>query len=122
MLETVPGAADGVLAYEAVGKITPEDYEKVLEPAITEVLATHDGIRVVVVLGDRWEGMQAGAVWDDLRMGLGTLTKWKRCAVVTDRGWIRDATKAFGWLSPGEVKLFEVNEVGDALTWAAGTD
>ena len=121
MLEKGPGAAAGVLAFEAVGKITADDYERILEPEIDKVLASHDGLRVVLVLGDRWEGMTAGAVWDDLRMGLSQFTKWKRCAVVTDRRWVRDATKAFGWMTPGEAKVFEALELADALAWAAGS-
>ena len=58
MFETVPGAADGVIAYEAVGQITSEDYRNTLEPAVEAVLAAHDGLRVVLVLGNRWEGMR----------------------------------------------------------------
>jgi hypothetical protein len=122
MLETVPGAAEGVIAYEAVGKITSDDYRKTLEPAVEALLAAHDGLRVVLVLGNRWEGMSATAVWDDLRVGLSKFRKWKRCAVVTNRAWIEHATKAFGWLTPGEVKVFELDELHDALAWAAADD
>ncbi len=121
MLEPVPGAPDGVIAFEAVGKITPEDYERTLEPAIAETLGAHDGLRVVIVLGDRWEGLSAAAVWDDLRMGLANVRNWKRCAVVTDRGWVEHATKAFGWMTPGEVKVFEHPELAEALAWAGGS-
>jgi hypothetical protein len=122
MLEPVPGAPEGVIAFEAVGKITAEDYEGTLEPAIDELLAAHDGLRVVLVLGDRWEGLGARAVWDDLRVGLGNFRNWKRCAVVTERAWIEHAMKAFGWMSPGEVKTFEPGELADALAWAGGTE
>ena len=122
MLEPVPGAPEGVIAVEAVGKITAEDYEQVLEPAIAEVLAAHGGLRVVIVLGDRWEGLAAAALWDDLRVGLANVRSWKRCAVVTDRGWIEHATKAFGWMTPGEVKVFEHGELAEALAWAGGLD
>jgi hypothetical protein len=122
MLETLPGAPEGVLAYEAVGKITAEDFKKTLEPAVEAVLSSHDGLRVVLVLGDRWEGMRVAAVWDDLRVGFSKFRKWKRCAVLTDREWIEHGTKAFGWLTPGEVKLFELDELPAALAWAAADD
>ena len=122
MFETVPGAPEGVIAYEAVGKVTTDDYRKTLEPAIEAVLATHDGIRAVLVLGNRWERLTAGAAWDDLRFGLSKFRKWKRCAVVTDRDWIEHGTKAFAWLTPGQVKVFELDELPDALAWAAVDD
>jgi hypothetical protein len=36
---------------------------------------------------------------------------------VTDRGWLRDALKAFGWMFPGEVKVFPVAEQPEAVAW-----
>ena len=121
MLEPVTRAPESVIAFEAVGKITAEDYETTLEPAIEALLGAHDGLRVVLVLGDRWEGMSTAAVWDDLRIGLANVRKWRRRAVVTDRGWVEHATKTFGWMTPGEVKVFELGELPDALSWAGAT-
>jgi len=121
MLEPVPGAPEGVIAFEAVGTIRAEDYETTLEPAIAGQLAAQDGLRVVLVLGDRWDGLTAGALWDDLRVGLGNFRNWKRCAVVTERAWIEHAMKAFGWMTPGEVRVFDHGELTDALAWAGGS-
>ena len=39
--------------------------------------------------------------------------------MVSDRDWIRHATHAFGAFMPGEVKVFDVEELPDALTWSA---
>ena len=36
---------------------------------------------------------------------------------MTDRGWIRDALKAFGWMFPGEVKVFDAAEQPAAVAW-----
>ncbi len=119
MYEVLPGTAENVLGFKAVGKITPDDYKKTLDPAIDAYLKDHDGVRIVLELGPEWEGMTVGAMWDDLKLGLSKVTKWKRIAVVTDRDWLEHATKAFGWATPGEVKVFETGEVADALTWAA---
>lgn len=121
MLESVAGAPEGVLAFEAVGKITAEDYETTLEPAIAEALEAHGGLRVVLVLGNRWDGLTAAALWDDLRVGLGNARSWRRCAVVTERAWIEHAVKAFGWMAPGEVRIFDQGELDDALVWAGGS-
>jgi hypothetical protein len=41
---------------------------------------------------------------------------------VTDRDWVEHATKAFGWMEPGKVKVFELDEQDAATTWAAADD
>jgi hypothetical protein len=42
--------------------------------------------------------------------------------VVTNREWIEHATKAFAWIKPGAVKVFALDQVDDAMVWAAGDD
>lgn len=122
-IEVLPGSpAKNVVAIRAVGKLTADDYAKTLEPLIDEQLAKSDGLRVVIVLGDEFKGMEADAVWEDLKIGFGNLTKWKRCAVVTDRDWIEKAMNVFGWMSPGDVKHFDEDELADAMKWAAAND
>lgn len=121
MIVRIDGAPAGVLALEAVGEITADDYKTVLKPAIDAAVKSGD-VRLVFELGPRFEGYSAGAAWQDVKLGLGSigqLGKWHRCAVVSDRDWIRTATHAFGVLMPGEVKVFDVEHVSDALAWAA---
>jgi len=40
-------------------------------------------------------------------------------AVVTDVGWVRHAIELMGWMTPGELKLFELDEVERAKAWLA---
>ncbi len=122
MLGILPNAPDGVLAVKAMSELTADDYRDVLEPAVDAMLAEHGSLRAVILLGPEWTGTTAGAMWEDLRFGLSKITKWKRCAVVTDRDWIEHATKAFAWMKPGAVKVFALDEVDDAMVWAAADD
>ena len=69
------------------------------------------------VLGEGFEGYSAAASWEDAKLGIGHWSAWERIAIVTDRGWIRDALKAFGWMFPGEVKVFPVAEQPEAVAW-----
>ena len=119
MFEVIPNAPAGVLAFKAVGEITADDYRDVLDPAVAKTLAEHGELRAVVELGDEWSGMTMGAMWEDVSVGFGQLSKWRRCAVVTNRDWVEHATKAFAWMKPGIVKVFALDELADALTWAA---
>ena len=34
-----------------------------------------------------------------------------RCAIVSDTEWLEDSVKVFGWLIPGEIKVFDADEV-----------
>jgi hypothetical protein len=45
--------------------------------------------------------------------------KWKRCAVVTNKDWVRHGVAMFGWMIPGAVGVFDVGQLDDAVTWAA---
>lgn len=75
-------------------------------------------------LGPDFEGYEAGAVWEDLKtgakFGVGRLSAWKRIALVTDVEWVRHLSALFGWMTPGEMKLFPLGELEAAKTWVAG--
>lgn len=44
---------------------------------------------------------------------------WRRFALVTDVEWVAKAMRAFAWLAPGEVKVYESTELEAAKTWVA---
>jgi hypothetical protein len=117
MLEKLE-SPETVLAFKAVGEISTDDYRTVLEPAAHEMLERLGELRFVYVLGDEFDGYSFGAGWEDAKLGLGHLTKWKRCGVVTSKDWVRHMVGAFAWMMPGELKLFEVGEVDAAIAWA----
>ena len=120
MLEAIPDAPDGLVAIRAVGTVTAEDYDRVLKPAVEQALADHGKVRLVYELGPEFTGYSAGAAWEDLRFGASYLSKWERCAVVTDHSALADAVRAFGVLMPGEIRVFPVASLAAALAWAAG--
>jgi hypothetical protein len=109
-----------VLAFRAVGKIETSDYDTVLEPAVHSMLDARDELRFVYVLGDEFEGYTMGAGWEDAKLGVGHLTKWKRFAVVSDKDWVHHTVGAFRWMMPGDLKVFPTAELDAAITWAAG--
>ena len=110
---------DNVIALRAVGKLTKDDYQTVLDPAVERLVADHGELRVVIVVGDDFDGMTPGGSWEDTKFGLGHWSKWKRCAVVTDRDWVGNGARMFGWMLPGDVKVFEEDDLDDAIEWAA---
>jgi SpoIIAA-like len=118
MLERID-SPDGVLAVRAVGKVEKVDYDKVLEPAVDEMIARAGELRFVYVLGEAFDGYSVTAGWEDAKLGLGHLSKWKRVAVVTSHDWVRHAVGMFRWMVPGDVKVFAMDEQDAAMEWVA---
>ncbi len=111
---------DNVLAFRAVGKVEKADYETRLDPAVEAMIAEQGEVRFVYVLGDEFDAYTAGATWEDTKLGIGHVSKWKRIAVVTDHDWVRHVVGMFAWMVPGEVKTFPVDDEKDAIAWASG--
>jgi hypothetical protein len=117
MIEPLSDLPTGVVGFEIAGEIQADDYTATLVPAI-ERAAGHGGVRLVLVFPE-WEGVTAGAAWEDLKLGVEHLTAFKRTALVTDIDWMRYLVAVLGWMSPGELKLFPLDRRQDAIEWAA---
>jgi hypothetical protein len=118
MIRQLTDLPDGVLGFEADGEIHADDYKDTIIPAIEGVIADGHDVRVVLVFPE-FAGYSAGAAWQDLKMGMDHLHKWKRVALVTDVDWMVHLVNLFGWMSPGDVKHFPLAERAAAITWAA---
>lgn len=111
----------GTLGVEAVGTVTAEDYSTVLVPALEAALERGD-VRLMYVLGDDFDSYTAKAVWADARLGTSQWRSWQRLALISDADWLENAVKALGWMIPGDVKVFETDEVAEAKAWLVGID
>ena len=117
MLELIPGLPDNTVGIRAIGDVEDDDYEDVLVPEIEDRLTRHDKIRLLYILGSEFTGYDADAMWDDTKLGLKTFNSYERMGIVTDAAWVRRSVKAFGWLIPGEVRVFHLDELETARTW-----
>ena len=118
MLTEVAGLPSGVIGFEVSGKLETEDYRDTLRPAL-EYAAANGDVRIVIVI-PKFEGFSAGALWQDVAMGVEHWGAWKRIALVTDVDWMAHMTWLFGWMTPGETKVFTVAERDQAIAWVAG--
>ena len=119
MIERISGLPANVLGFEAKGTVTAKDYETVIIPAVEETFARQKGVRFLCCLGEEFTGVEAGAVWDDTKMGLKHLGGWERMALVSDVEWIRASVKIFALAIPGHVRVFHDRELADAKRWVA---
>jgi len=121
MLEAITDLPDGVIGFEAIGEVTAEDYEQTLIPALEAAHAAHEQVSFLYVLGARFTGYAGGAAWEDAKYGMTHWSGWGRIAVVTDTEWVRHLLRAFGWMAPGEVRVFAIADLDDARGWVAGS-
>jgi hypothetical protein len=117
VIERIEGLPDHVLGFEASGKVSGEDYEQALIPAVEAELERRDKISLLYVLGEDFDGYSTAAMWDDTKVGMRHLFDWERLAVVTDDDTYGHMIKAFGFLVPAEVRVFPLAEREAAEVW-----
>jgi hypothetical protein len=121
MIERIEAMPAGTIGFKVVSDLTAADYRERIEPALSAAAEAGE-VRLLFEIGAGF-GMEAGAVIEDaktgLKLGIGHMKAWKRTAIVTDVDWIRKAIKAFGFMAPGDVRVFGLEELGGAKVWVA---
>jgi hypothetical protein len=121
MIERIDDMPAGTIGFRASGKLTREDYRKVLEPVLREAAESGE-IRMLFTLST-FDGLEPAAWFDDIKTGLGLgighHSAWKRSAIVTDVEWVGKAYQMFAWMTPGEVKVYSPDQLADAKSWVA---
>jgi SpoIIAA-like len=122
MIERINDMPPNTIGFRASGKLTREDYRNVLEPVLREAVESGE-IRMLFTLTD-FHGLEPAAWFDDIHTGLGLgfghHSAWTRSAIATDVNWVAKAYELFAWITPGEVKVFGLDEVDAAKAWLVG--
>jgi SpoIIAA-like len=123
MIEPLEGMPGGAIGFRATGRVTRDEYRDILLPPMRAAAEAGD-VRMVFAVGPGFERFELGALAQDTKAGItlgaGHPHAWKRTALVTDVDWIANALHMFAWLTPGEVRLYELDGLEDAKTWVAG--
>ncbi len=61
----------------------------------------------------------AGAILQDLGVGLKHFTKWHKMAIVSESAGINTFTDIFSYVAPGEAKGFTHKELEQAKAWVS---
>ena len=117
MIELQQTPDTNIIIANAKGKITGDDYENILIPAIKSVREQYDKIRILFIIGEDYEGYEGAALWDDTKEGLRDFTHYEKIGLVSDKNWVHNSIKFFGFLIPGEVKYFSNDQLADAEAW-----
>ena len=113
MLELIEGLPKNVVGIVAKGRVTMQDCQDVLMPAIKKSRKRHDKIRLYYELNSRFPG----SAWDDLDLGLEHAACCERVAIVTDIGWVRLTVKAVRFLIPSKIRVFATVQADEGRAW-----
>ena len=123
MVEQISGLPAGVLGFRLTGKLTRDEYHNELMQPIYASLERGEKLKMLIELPDSFAGLDAGALWEDVKaagsVGLKDRSAWQRFALVTDKDWVRHGVSVFGWISPGELRVFEPSQLEQATAWVA---
>lgn len=119
MIELLAGFPNDILGFAYKGHVTKADYETVVIPAVVKALETRKKLRLYFALQSDFSGIDAGAVWEDLKAGISHLTRWERVAVVTDIHWVEQTMRFVNILLPCPMKTFPTSEDAQARVWIA---
>jgi len=120
VIERLKDFPANVLAFACRGRVTKEDYDTVLVPAVNKALKKGGKLRIYYETAGDFQ-VEPGAVWEDFKVGMEHLTRWERMAVVTDIDWIKHTMRFFSFLMPGEMKTFPHVQAAQARAWVIGS-
>jgi hypothetical protein len=117
MFQILTGYPEGTVAIRAEGKISGDDYHQVLEPAVNAAMEGDRRVRLLMDLGDGFEGYEPSALIADGVFGTEEFRHVDRLAVVTDTPWVRHSLALFGRFMPGHVRLYAIADQAAAEAW-----
>lgn len=121
MMEIIQDLPEDTVGLAGKGKITHEDYQQVVIPAIEAKLKEHEKINLLFFMPD-FDGMEMLAMWDDAQFGLKHWHDFSKLALVSDEAWIKNMTAFFAGMMPAEVRVFDTDEMESARNWLAGIE
>ncbi|EAQ36914.1 hypothetical protein NB311A_07188 [Nitrobacter sp. Nb-311A] len=121
VIEILP-SPDNVFAIHVSGRLTGEDYDRMLA-AIEAKLKAHERIFMFVdMIG--FDDMTAEAFRKDISYSFGKLGEWHRFArnaLVTDKQWMKLLAKAAALFLPQlQIQTFEPSDRDAAWAWLTG--
>lgn len=117
MISILQNAPENVAAFEATGTITKSDFENTVFPTVKRKVEQFDELNYLLFLNTDINDFTFDAWIQDLLLGIKNLTKWNRCAIVTDHTTIQKFTSIFSVLMPGEFKAFSKLNLQQAISW-----
>ena len=117
MIEVMPESQGKVFGVKMSGKITAREYEDVIIPGVETVLQEYGKVRFMYLLDESFQGAEAGAMWDDTKLGLKHRNDFEKMGVLGGPKWVDWSLKIGAMFIGGELKNFPADQRAEALRW-----
>lgn len=119
MITIMPESTDQMLAVQATGTLTDEDYQEVWIPALEKIIDEFEVANALLYMDEGFEGWDLKAMWDDAKFGIKHRNHFSRIAIVGGPAWVQWGAKVGEMLMDCKVETFEPEKLQEALAWAA---
>ncbi|WP_296058698.1 STAS/SEC14 domain-containing protein [uncultured Amphritea sp.] len=117
MLHILPETAGDIIVVQATEKLTSADYQDIFLPLLEEKVAAHGKVRCLIYLDHNFKGWEAGAIWEDTKLGIRHGSDFIRLAVVGGGNWLDWAVKLGQAFISGDAQHFTESQFLQALHW-----
>lgn len=117
MIQELKDTPNTMVGFRAIGEITKEDFDKVVLPAVAELVKRIDKLNYLLILDTPIKEFTFGAWMSDAMLGLNNMTKWNRVAIISDSSAIQSFTDIFSKIMPGEFRGYEPSQLKEAINW-----
>lgn len=122
MIQEMKDTPNTMVGFRAVGDITKEDFDKVVLPAVAELVQRTGKLNYLLELDTQLKNFTIGAWLKDAMMGLNNLTNWNRAAIVSHSDTLNTFTDMFSKVVPGEFRGFKHDDLTAAINWVGEQD
>jgi hypothetical protein len=120
MFRPIFNLPEGVIGFSAVGKLSSEDYRKVLIPEMEAKIAEGHKLRFLFLAGPDFDGWELGVTpLDDTMFGMRHFFDFERIAFVSDNAAFRALVQGMSVLMPMAVRTYLVSDLEQAKAWLA---
>lgn len=120
MIELIQGLPQDVAAFNATGKVTTDDYNRIINPLVKKIKQQSGKIKYILVLNTSLSNYTIGAWIKDGLLGFKYFTSWSKIAIVSKEKGIVNFTNFFGKLLPAVTKGFLMKDIDAAKHWISG--
>lgn len=118
MINIIENTPPNIAAFVAKGEVNQDDFDKVFEE-VRKVIRKEDELNYLLKLDTSVKNFSLGAWIQDIWLGIKHLTKWNRCAIVTDDDMVKEVTEITNKLAIAEFKTFKKKELEKAIQWTS---
>ncbi len=117
MVIVLPESEGKILGVRLIGKLTENDYEKLIIPKLEAVINLHGAARFLFLMDDDFHGWETAALWEYARFGFRQKDRFERIAAVGGPIRLKQWMKLKDHFVPGQIRVFAVSELEQAWDW-----